>query len=98
MTRQELEHAIRAACDVADDDAVYVFGSQAILGQVPDAPTEFQKDWFALCYGGRAFANELARLRRPRARRLHLGQPAVPARNDSGRRPHQVGQRLRITG
>ena len=38
MTRQELEHAIRAACDVADDDAVYVFGSQAILGQFPDAP------------------------------------------------------------
>lgn len=38
MTREELEHAIRAACDVAGDDAVYVFGSQAILGQFPDAP------------------------------------------------------------
>jgi len=38
VTREELEHAIRAACDVADDDAVYVFGSQAILGQFPDAP------------------------------------------------------------
>lgn len=38
MTREELEHAIRAACDVADDDAVYVFGSQSILGQFPDAP------------------------------------------------------------
>lgn len=37
MTREELEHAIRAACDVAGDDAVYVFGSQAILGQFPDA-------------------------------------------------------------
>ena len=42
MTRQELEHAIRAACDVADDDAVYVFGSQAILGQFPDAPAELR--------------------------------------------------------
>lgn len=37
MTRAELEHAIRAACDVAQDDEVYVFGSQAILGQFPDA-------------------------------------------------------------
>ena len=38
MTRAELEHAIRAACDIAKDTAVVVFGSQAILGQFPDAP------------------------------------------------------------
>jgi hypothetical protein len=38
MTRAELEHAIRAACDATGDDEVYVFGSQAILGQYPDAP------------------------------------------------------------
>jgi hypothetical protein len=38
MTREQLEHAIRAACDVTGDDEVYVFGSQAILGQYPDAP------------------------------------------------------------
>lgn len=43
MTREELEHAIRAACDVAGDDAVYVFGSQAILGQFPDAPAELRQ-------------------------------------------------------
>lgn len=43
MTRAELEHAIRAACDVADDDTVYVFGSQAILGQFPDAPAELRQ-------------------------------------------------------
>jgi hypothetical protein len=42
VTREELEHAIRAACDVADEDAVYVFGSQAILGQFPDAPPELR--------------------------------------------------------
>ncbi len=42
MTRAELEHAIRAACDVADDDAVWVFGSQAILGQYEDAPEELR--------------------------------------------------------
>lgn len=33
MTREELEHALRAACEIAGDDEVYVFGSQAILGQ-----------------------------------------------------------------
>lgn len=38
MTRQELEHAIRAACDVAGEEVVIVFGSQAILGQYPNAP------------------------------------------------------------
>jgi len=38
VTREELEHAIRAACDVAEDDEVWVFGSQAILGEHPDAP------------------------------------------------------------
>jgi len=43
VTREELEHAIRAACDVAQDDAVYVFGSQAILGQFPAAPAALRQ-------------------------------------------------------
>jgi hypothetical protein len=30
MTREELEHAIRAACDAAGDTEVWVFGSQSI--------------------------------------------------------------------
>jgi len=38
VTREELEHAIRAACEVADDTELIVFGSQAILGEHPDAP------------------------------------------------------------
>ena len=38
MTRDQLEHAIRAVCDLTGDDEVYVFGSQAILGMHPDAP------------------------------------------------------------
>jgi hypothetical protein len=38
MTREELEHAIRAACDAAGDTEVWVFGSQSILGQHPEAP------------------------------------------------------------
>lgn len=43
MTRLELEHAIRAACDVSGDDELYVFGSQAILGQYPDAPAALRQ-------------------------------------------------------
>ena len=38
MSRDQLEHAIRAACDVSGDTEVWVFGSQAILGEHPDAP------------------------------------------------------------
>ena len=38
MTRQQLEHLIRAAADIADDDEIVVIGSQSILGQFPDAP------------------------------------------------------------
>ena len=35
MTRAQLEHVIRAACTIADDDELIVIGSQAILGQFP---------------------------------------------------------------
>ena len=38
MTRDELEHAIRAACDVVGDTELWVFGSQSVLGQHPNAP------------------------------------------------------------
>jgi len=38
MRRVELEHVIRAAAVAADDDELVVVGSQAILGQFPDAP------------------------------------------------------------
>ena len=43
MTRQELEHAIRAACDLTGETEVFVFGSQAILGEYPDAPAELRQ-------------------------------------------------------
>lgn len=43
MNREQLEHAIRAACDVADDHELYVFGSQAILGEYPDAPAALRR-------------------------------------------------------
>jgi len=37
MTRGQLEHAIRAACDVTGDTELIIFGSQAILGSHPNA-------------------------------------------------------------
>lgn len=40
MRREELEHIIRAAATVAEDDELVVVGSQAILGQFPAAPEE----------------------------------------------------------
>jgi len=40
MTRTQLEHVIRAAATIADDDEIVVLGSQAVLGQFPDAPAE----------------------------------------------------------
>jgi hypothetical protein len=38
MKRSELEHVIRAAATIAEDDEIVVIGSQAILGQFPDEP------------------------------------------------------------
>jgi hypothetical protein len=42
VTREQLEHLLRAAADIADDDAIVVIGSQAILGQFPDAPASMR--------------------------------------------------------
>ena len=38
MRYDQLEHAIRAACEVAEDTEILIFGSQAILGTYPNAP------------------------------------------------------------
>ena len=38
MQRSELEHLIRASGEIAQDDEIIIIGSQAILGQYPDAP------------------------------------------------------------
>jgi hypothetical protein len=40
MTRPQLEHLIGAAAAISEDDEIVVVGSQAILGQFPDAPEE----------------------------------------------------------
>jgi hypothetical protein len=42
VTREQLEHAIRAACDVANDTDLLIFGSQAILGEYPDVTWELR--------------------------------------------------------
>ncbi len=40
MRRENLEHLIRAAAVIADDDELIIVGSQAILGTYPNAPAE----------------------------------------------------------
>ena len=40
MNRLQLEHVIRAAATISEDDEIVVIGSQAILGRYPDAPEE----------------------------------------------------------
>lgn len=58
MTREQLEHLIRAAAVIADDEAIVVIGSQAILGQFPDAPApmrvSMEADLFPLHHPERA--------------------------------------------
>lgn len=40
MKRFQLEHLIRAAADLTEDDEIVVIGSQAILARFPNAPEE----------------------------------------------------------
>ena len=40
MNRLQLEHIIRAAGDISDDDEIIVLGSMAILGQFPDVSAD----------------------------------------------------------
>jgi hypothetical protein len=40
VRREQLEHVIRAAAQIADDDDIVIVGSQAVLGSAPDAPDE----------------------------------------------------------
>jgi len=42
MTRDELEHLLRAVADICKDDEIIVIGSQAILGQFPNAPASLR--------------------------------------------------------
>jgi hypothetical protein len=42
VTREQLEHLIRAAAVITTDDEIVVIGSQAILGQFPQAPASMR--------------------------------------------------------
>lgn len=39
MTREQLEHLVRAAAHIVDDEELIIVGSQAVLGQFPNAPS-----------------------------------------------------------
>jgi hypothetical protein len=58
VTREQLEHLIRAAAVIADDWDIVVIGSQAILGQFPHAPdlmrASMEADLFPLNHPERA--------------------------------------------
>ncbi|MCC5927395.1 MAG: hypothetical protein JJU41_12630 [Bacteroidetes bacterium] len=43
MNRQQLEHAIRAACNVSDDKELIIFGSQSVLAQFPEPHPDLRK-------------------------------------------------------
>lgn len=49
MNRAELEHVIRAAAEITGDEIV-VIGSQAVLGQFPDAPPSMLRSMEADLY------------------------------------------------
>lgn len=57
MKREEFDHVVRAAAEIVQDDVV-VIGSQAVLGQHPDAPesllTSLEVDLYPLNDPGRA--------------------------------------------
>src|SRR6185503_5838135 len=58
MTRDQLEHLVRAAADIANDTDIVVIGSQSILGQFPNAPASMrvsaEADLYPLHYPERA--------------------------------------------
>jgi hypothetical protein len=53
MNRQQLEHILRAAGAITGADEFVVIGSQSILGQYPEAPSELlystEADMFSAC-------------------------------------------------
>jgi len=50
VTREQLEHVIRAAARIADATEIVVVGSQALLGEFPAAPTELLESMEADVY------------------------------------------------
>lgn len=54
MTRPQLEHILRAATGITGADSFVIIGSQAVLGQYPDAPAELRESIEADIYSLRS--------------------------------------------
>ena len=52
MRRADLEHLIRAAATIADDDELIVVENQAVLAEFPDAPEEMLRSDDADIFAG----------------------------------------------
>jgi len=50
MKRDQLEHVIRASGAIVNEDELIIIGSQSILGQFPNAPSELLKSMEADLY------------------------------------------------
>jgi hypothetical protein len=50
MKRSELEHIIRAAGEISEEDRIVIIGSQSILGQFPEAPALLSRSMEADIY------------------------------------------------
>lgn len=50
MTREQLEHIIRASASIVQSDAIVVIGSQSILGAYPEAPAALRMSMEADVY------------------------------------------------
>jgi len=81
MTRDELEHAIRAACRVAQDEDLWVFGSQAILGEFPNAPPSLRPRSSTRPTASTSRASRSTALRCPRAGKHERSRYADEAPN-----------------
>ena len=53
MRREDLEHIIRAAAALTKENDFIIIGSQAILGQYPDAPQALRVSWANHIVGSR---------------------------------------------
>lgn len=70
MTRDELEHIIRASADVTDQYEFIIVGSQSILGPVPNPPEVFTMSAEADIYPLHAGTTQRKEDRTRRLRRL----------------------------
>ena len=87
MRRDQLEHAIRAACQVTGQLEVIVVGSQAILGTYPEYELPLERVWkgvygaWAGCQGRRPGGGARRRAMRPIMAHLTMASEWVGKRS-----------------